>query len=135
MKPVQLRQGINLVQTAVIEIKMKAREEVVAALVIDAEVVAERAEGLEGPIASAAKALPQAQVRFQRQRAGVLQHLAAAGGDIEVETRRGQRTCPFAPPERVFGPDDQLGKTGVGLEVAAGIVRFDPDFAELRHDD
>src|SRR5579871_5871026 len=89
MKPVQLHQGINLVQAGVVEVQVQAQEQIIAALAIDTEVVAERAESLECAVTGMAKALPHAQIGFQRERSRILHHLPAAGGNIEVEAHRG----------------------------------------------
>src|SRR5262249_40060578 len=99
MEPVQLHQRVDFVGVIDIEVQVQAGDKVLTAHIVGGETVTHGPHKVERTPASLAEVLGNAEVGYQGQIAGVLIHLAGAGGNLKREAGGPHRASTFNAKE------------------------------------
>ena len=104
MEPVQLNEGINLVRVEKVIIQVKAAKEVVAALAIHADGEAGGVQEIHTAETRSPKILAEAEIRNQRQAAGILKHFAGPRRNGELQAAGQERASVLGADEGILRP-------------------------------
>src|SRR5690349_16637580 len=109
---------------------MEAGIDEVRAQTIDAEQIAGGVDEREAAVVKAAEILGDAEIRREREVAGVLVDLGRAIGKDEVEAHGGDGAGRLIAYEREFGAEVDFGETVAGFDPLLRIGNIAPDPAE-----